>query len=92
MNVEHVCPDTLFDSRDYGFTHVVVSSGERVAYISGQTPQDKDMNFIGKGDLAAQAKATYDNIGLALKAVGGGPENIVKMTVYVMDFKPENLR
>lgn len=91
MNIEHVCPDTLFDSRAYGYTQVVVGTGNRTAYIGGQVSLDKDMNLIGQGDLVTQAKCTYDNIGLALKAVGGGPENIVRMTVYVVDFKAEYL-
>lgn len=92
MNIEHVCPKTLFDSREYGYTQVVVGTGNRTAYIGGQVALDKDMNLIGKGDLATQTKYTYDNIGLALKAVGAGPENIVRMTVYVVDFKAENLK
>ena len=34
--------------------------------------------------LAEQAELTYENIGVALAAVGGSPSNVVRITVYIV--------
>ncbi len=91
MNSEHICPDTLFDSRPYGFSQVVVSKGSRQIHIAGQTSQDKDLNIVGEGDLAAQAKCAFENVGLALSAAGGKIEDISKINIYVVGNHPRNL-
>lgn len=92
VSIEHINPDTLFDSKPYAFSQVVISRGNRMVHIAGQTSQDKDLNIIGEGDLAAQAKRAFENVGLALKAAGGSIENIVSTNVYVVNLKPESLQ
>jgi len=91
MNLNHLTPDTLFDSRPYAFTQVVVSEGKRLIHCSGQTACDKDMNFIGVGDLAAQAECAFVNLGLALAAAGATPRNVARIRVYVVQYKPDYL-
>jgi enamine deaminase RidA (YjgF/YER057c/UK114 family) len=91
MNIEHVTPDTLFDSKPYGFSQVVISRGSRMIHIAGQTSQDKDLNIIGEGDFAMQAKTAFENVGLAISAAGAEIKNIVSINVYVVDYKTEYL-
>jgi enamine deaminase RidA (YjgF/YER057c/UK114 family) len=91
MKINHLTPDTLFDSRPYAFTQVVVSEGKRLIHCSGQTACDKDMNFIGVGDLAAQTECAFANLGLALAAAGAGPENVVRIRMYIVQYKPDYL-
>ena len=91
MNTEHICPDTLFDSQPYGFSQAVVSEGSRVVHIAGQTSQDKDLNIIGEGDFAAQAKCAFENLGLALAAAGAKKADVAKINIYVVENHPQNL-
>jgi enamine deaminase RidA (YjgF/YER057c/UK114 family) len=91
MKVKHLTPDTLFDSKPYAFSQVVISQGSRLVHISGQTANDRDLNIVGAGDFAAQAKCAFENVGLAVAAAGGKIENIVRINVYVVDYRVELL-
>jgi len=44
---------------------------------------------VGEGDLAAQTTQVMQNLGLALKAAGATYANIVKITTFVVNYKPE---
>ncbi len=79
-----VNPKALGDPTQNGYsTAVIVPAGARVAYISGQGGQD------GAGalspDFAAQVGQAYANLRTALDAVGARPDQVAKLTVYVVD-------
>ena len=42
-------------------------------------------------DLAAQVEQAYLNVATALAAVGGGFDDVAKLTLYVVDWSPEKL-
>ena len=58
-------------------------------YISGQVSTDDEGRVVGEGDLAAQTTQVMHNLGLALKAAGASYSNIVKITTFVVGYKPE---
>lgn len=64
---------------------VVVPPGHATAYIAGQVAIGGAGNVVGGRDHAAQAERCFVNIGLALDALGVGPERIVQMTIIVVD-------
>lgn len=72
------------------YTPVVTARGGKVVYISGQVSQDADGNLVGKGDLLAQTEQVYRNLQTALAAVGADFTHVVKLNVYVVNFKPEH--
>lgn len=73
-----------------GFSQVVVASGTRTIYTAGQVSIDEHGTLIGAGDLAAQTAQAMYNVGLALTAAGATYTDIVKITTYVVDYKPEH--
>jgi enamine deaminase RidA (YjgF/YER057c/UK114 family) len=73
------------------YTHVVVATGTRMVFIAGQEPEDVHGNLVGPGDLAAQARQVYANLGRALTAAGARPEQVTKITIYVVHHRPEHL-
>src|SRR5215469_14197097 len=72
------------------FSQVVVASGTRTIYTAGQVSIDEDGALIGAGDLAAQTEQAMRNIGLALAAARASYADIVKITTYVVNYKPEH--
>src|SRR3954469_13766896 len=84
---EHLRPSGLHHNPAY--SHVVVASGARTIYIAGQVSTDEEGRVVGEGDLAAQTTQVMHNIGLALKAAGAGYADIVKITTFVVGYKPE---
>jgi enamine deaminase RidA (YjgF/YER057c/UK114 family) len=59
-------------------------------YTAGQVPIDEQGNLVGAGDLAAQAEQVMRNVGLALAAAGASYADVVKITTYVVNYKPEH--
>jgi enamine deaminase RidA (YjgF/YER057c/UK114 family) len=79
-----VNPKTLYDPTPNGYsTAVIVPAGARVAYISGQGGQDATGGL--SPDFAVQVKQAYANLGAALDALGAKPDQVAKLTVFVVD-------
>lgn len=79
-----VNPKKLYDPSPNGYsTAVITPRNARVAYISGQGGQD------GTGalspDFAVQVKQAYANLRTALDALGARPDQVAKLTVFVVD-------
>ena len=72
------------------YTPIVATRGGRTLYVAGQVAQDEKGGIVGPGDLAAQAEQVYKNVGLALKGAGATFNDVVKITVYVVNMKPEH--
>jgi enamine deaminase RidA (YjgF/YER057c/UK114 family) len=81
--LSNINPPTLAAPR--GYSHVVVASGTRTIYVSGQVPLDRDGNLVGAGDLRAQTRQVFENIKTALAAAGASFGNVAKLTYFVTD-------
>ena len=57
--------------------------GGRLLYISGQVAWDAGGNIVGKGDVVAQARQTFQNLRGVLQAAGGDLANLMKITTYI---------
>jgi enamine deaminase RidA (YjgF/YER057c/UK114 family) len=73
-----------------GFSQVVAVSGRRTIYTAGQVSIDERGALVGAADLAAQTAQAMRNVGLALSAAGASYADIVKITTYVVNYKPEH--
>ena len=76
--------------RPGAYTPAISVSGGTTIYISGQIAQDAQGNVVGKGDLLAQTEQVYRNLGIALAACGASFGDVVKLNVYVVNYKPEH--
>ena len=82
--LEIVNPRTLHDPTPNGYsTATIVPAGARVAYISGQGGQDHTGSL--SPDFAAQVKQAYANLAAALDGIGAKPDQVAKLTIYVVD-------
>ena len=66
-----------------GFTQAIVveSNGTRTIYVSGQTGQSEG--------LEAQSHEAFESLARRLEAAGATPEDVVKLTTYIVDYTPE---
>ncbi|APG94594.1 exported endoribonuclease family protein (plasmid) [Sinorhizobium americanum] len=77
-------PPNLYDPTPNGYsTAVIVPREARVAYISGQGGQDSTGAL--SPDFAVQVKQAYANLRAALDALGARPDQVAKLTVFVVD-------
>ncbi|MFY7065760.1 RidA family protein [Nocardiopsis changdeensis] len=69
---------------DNDLCQAVVAGG--VVYLRGQIGQDLDTGeSVGVGDVRAQTDRAMANIDLLLREAGSGLQDIVKVTVYLVD-------
>ena len=68
-----------------------MATGSRTVYLAGQVARTAEGQPVGAGDLAAQVEQAYLNVATALAAVGGGFDDVAKLTLYVVDWSPEKL-
>lgn len=79
-------PSTLFDPTPYGFSHLSIASpGTHLIHTAGQTPIDATGNIPEPFD--AQVRATFTSLKACLAEAGAGLENIVNLTVYVVNYE-----
>lgn len=69
------------------YTQVVVATGSKMVFVSGQQPEDINGKLVGHGDFAAQARLAFGNLGRAVKAAGARPEQVCKITIYIVDYE-----
>jgi enamine deaminase RidA (YjgF/YER057c/UK114 family) len=86
--LEHPRPQGLLHNA--AFSQVVAAAGRRTIYTAGQVSIDERGELVGAGDLAAQTEQAMRNVGLALAAAGANFGDIVKITTYVVNYKPED--
>ncbi|MBO1335621.1 RidA family protein [Streptomyces sp. VRA16 Mangrove soil] len=67
-----------------GFSHAVVATGGRLVLLAGQTALDADGKIVG-ADLPAQFTRALTNLLTALRAAGGTPADLARVTVYATD-------
>jgi enamine deaminase RidA (YjgF/YER057c/UK114 family) len=87
--LELINPDDLPTPQTY--THVVVATGRKVVFVAGQEPEDERGDLVGRGDLALQARQVFANLGRALAAAGARPEQVAKITIFVVNYRREHL-
>ncbi|MEV7842516.1 RidA family protein [Streptomyces cyaneofuscatus] len=73
------------------YRQVAIATGSKLVFIAGQVAWDADGTTVGEGDLAAQVERCYLNIGTALAGAGGTFDDVVKLTVYVVDWTPDKM-
>ena len=82
MTTERVNPSDL--SPPAGFSHAVVATGSRVVFLAGQTALDTDGKVVGD-TLPEQFERALVNLLTALRAAGGTPADLARVTVYATD-------
>jgi enamine deaminase RidA (YjgF/YER057c/UK114 family) len=90
MPKEYVNPNNLFPSVQHGFSQVVVASGRKTIFISGQTAWDAQKNIVGRDSLLEQARQALRNIQAGIETTGGTLKDIVSLRIYIVNYQPEN--
>lgn len=80
-------PETLAPPK--GYSNGVLYEGGRILFVAGQVGWDKNEKCVE--GLTAQFGLALDNILEVVRAAGGEPSDVGRMTIYVID-KDEYIR
>ncbi len=90
MPKQYINPNTLFPSLPHGFSQVVIASGRKMVFVSGQTAWDARKNIVGGDSALEQARQAFRNLEKAMQAAGGTLKDIVALRIYVVDYQAES--
>lgn len=76
-------PETLAKPKGYS-NGMLAEPGGRLLFIAGQVGWDKEGHFVSR-DFAEQFDKALENVLEVVRAAGGGPENLARLTLYVVD-------
>ena len=80
---EYINPDGLFKSP--AFSQIVTTQGSgKTIYVGGQNAVDKNVELVGKNDIAAQTEQAMKNLETALKSCGADFKDLVKLNIYLL--------
>lgn len=81
--IEFINPDELLKNPAFSQIAVTKGSGNTI-YIGGQNAITKDLEIIGKGDIALQTEYILKNIETALHACDATLDDLFKLTIYIV--------
>ncbi|MBD0737258.1 RidA family protein [Streptomyces sp. CBMA29] len=82
MSLRRINPAEL--SPPAGFSHAVTATGRSLVMLAGQTALDSSGAVVGD-DLPAQFERALANLLTALRAAGGTPADLARLTVHTTD-------
>jgi enamine deaminase RidA (YjgF/YER057c/UK114 family) len=82
-SIEFLNPGELL--KNPAFSQVAITKGNGTTiYIGGQNAITKDLEIIGKGDIALQTEHSLKNIEIALHACDATVDDLFKLTIYIV--------
>ncbi|MGZ4615537.1 MAG: RidA family protein [Actinomycetes bacterium] len=82
MTLERINPVEL--GAPSGFAHAVRATGTTRVYLAGQTALDRGGRIVGD-TVVEQFEQALGNLLTALRAAGGAPDDLVSLTIYIVD-------
>lgn len=83
-------PPGLYDPAPNGYSHVaLVPEGTGLAFIAGQGGETEDGQL--SDDFREQVRQAMANLLVAIKAAGGQPSQVAKLTVLIVDHNEQRL-
>jgi enamine deaminase RidA (YjgF/YER057c/UK114 family) len=82
-HISSVRPQTL--PKPTGFSYGYEVKSGRLVFLAGQVAVDANGAIVGRGDLVAQFRQVCANLRTVMAAAGGGMDDCVKLTIYVLD-------
>ena len=70
MPKEYVNPNSLFPSLPHGFSQVVIATGRKMVFVSGQAAWDIWKNIVGGDGVLEHARQAFLNLEKAMDAAG----------------------
>ena len=83
MKVEPVEPEGWPRAKGYA-DGMLAPAGARILFVAGQIGWDGNRKLVG-GDFAAQFAQALANVVAVVRAAGGKPEHVARVTLYVTD-------
>lgn len=82
-HITYVNPDELLQNPAFSQAAITKGSGNTI-YIGGQNAITKNMEIIGKGDIAMQTEHVLKNIETILQSCEATLDDLFKLNIYIV--------
>jgi 2-iminobutanoate/2-iminopropanoate deaminase len=83
--MKHINPESLFNSRQYGFSQAVVADANGLFFqTAGQVALDNQEKIIGGSDVGKQTQQALKNLKVAIEAAGGKLTDVMMVRLYIV--------
>jgi enamine deaminase RidA (YjgF/YER057c/UK114 family) len=83
MSMQAINPESLGAPKGYS-NGILVPKGARLLFVAGQIGWDRQQKLVSER-FSEQFEQALDNVVTVVRAAGGEPENIARLTIYVVD-------
>lgn len=84
FRLQPIDPETL-GGRGRGYSNgILAPAGARLLFVAGQVGWDRERRMV-EGGFAAQFERALVNVVEVVRAAGGAPEHLTRLTIYVVD-------
>ena len=84
FRLEPIDPEAL-GGRGRGYSNgILAPAGARLLFVAGQVGWDRERRMV-EGGFAAQFERALANVVEVVRAAGGAPEHLARVTIYVVD-------
>lgn len=84
VRLRAVNPAGLYDPVPNGYSHAIITEGSAcLAFIAGQGGEDLAGNLSPR--FSDQVQQAFANLQIALDAAGASPDQVARLTTYVVD-------
>ena len=87
--LERIEPEGMASPDSY--SQAMLARGSRLVFVAGQVAEDEHGDLVGGADLAAQSRHAFANVGRALAAAGARPDQVARITIYVVGLQMDQL-
>lgn len=82
MTIQTIQPDGWAAPRGYS-NGMLAPANSRMLFVGGQIAWDADQQLVGAGDFVAQFRQALSNVVAVVRAAGGAPEHLTRLTIYI---------
>ena len=82
-----VQPSKISKPRGVFSAAIVVENPGKLVFLSGFTSRDENGEVVHAGDIRGQTRQVCENLKNTVEAAGGSLEDLVSVTVFVLDVK-----
>jgi enamine deaminase RidA (YjgF/YER057c/UK114 family) len=82
MTIQNIQPEGWAPPRGYS-NGMLAPAGSRLLFVGGQIAWDANQRIVAPDDFAGQFRQALANVVDVVRAAGGLPEHLVRLTIYV---------
>lgn len=80
-------PDGVYEPVESAYSQVVSSRAEKMVFVAGTVPKNRQGNLVGPRDMGKQIQCTVKNIETSLRSEDASMSDVVRLRTFTTDME-----